>query len=75
MKKKVLELGGYNYNLPHSATLSPNRQKRPPTKIKHDGRDAVYDGEWIVNSEIREGYATLVLSSGLYIYHGWFTQN
>jgi len=78
--KKLQELSAFEYNEADAATLSTNRERRPPTKIKHkdadgDEYDAVYDGEWIKGTQIREGIATLVIPSLDYIFHGWFKNN
>ena len=71
--KKLSELGEYVFDERDGEGLNPNRERRPPTKIKLYGDDAWYDGEWIVGTHIREGKAKMIYRGDLY--EGLFKNN
>ena len=73
MKKKLSELGAYVFNDSDGKALNPNRERRPPTKIKYRGRDAYYDGEWIIGTDFREGKAKMIIYG--WLYEGWLNNN
>ena len=71
--KKLSELGAYVFVESEGAGLNPERERRPPAKIKHEGKDAWYDGEWIRGTPIREGKATMIYNG--HLHECWFKQN
>ena len=71
--KLLSELGEYVFDERDGEGLNPNRERRPPTKIKHDGEDAWYDGEWIIGTDIREGKGKMIHKYGFN--ECWFKNN
>ena len=55
------------------AALNPNRERRQPLKNKYN--HWIYDGEWIIGTDIREGKGTLYLFDDEDIYQGYFNNN
>jgi len=72
-KEKLSELGAYVFNDSDGKALNLNRERRPPTKIKHYDDYAYYDGEWIIGTDIREGKAKMIFLEDLY--EGWLNNN
>jgi hypothetical protein len=52
-------------------SLNKKCEKRQPIKLPNGD---VYDGEWIVGTDTREGKGRLVYSDGK-LYDGWFKDN
>ena len=52
-------------------TLNKNREKRQPLKLPNGD---IYDGEWIVGTDIKEGLGTIIYTNGNY-YRGYFLNN